>query len=130
MDKKSLNKNSILFILLTFLTGFFFLQSSCSKQDKSDIPYVVMLSLDGFRWDYTDKVPTPNLDYITKNGVKASSMQPSFPSKTFPNHYTIATGLYPDHHGIVQNSFYDPEMDAYYSIDNRTAVENGDFYGG
>lgn len=130
MDKKSLNKNSILFIFIIFLTGLFFLQSLCTKQNKSSLPYVVMLSLDGFRWDYTDKVPTPNLDYIAKNGVKASSMQPSFPSKTFPNHYTIATGLYPDHHGIVQNSFYDPEMDAYYSIDNRTAVENGDFYGG
>lgn len=130
MDKKSLSKNFILFIFIIFLAGLFFIQSQFSKQNISDIPYVVMLSLDGFRWDYADKVPTPNLDYIAKNGVKASSMQPSFPSKTFPNHYTIVTGLYPNHHGIVNNSFYDPKMKKYFRIGDRTAVENGNFWGG
>ncbi len=63
-------------------------------------------------------------------GIKAESLQPSFPSKTFPNHYTIATGLYPDHHGIVLNTFYDPETDRYYAIKDRKAVEDGTFYGG
>jgi len=71
-------------------------------------PYVVMLSMDGFRWDYPDLYHTPNIDRIAAGGVKAVSLIPSYPTKTFPNHYTIATGLYPDHHGIVQNSFYDP----------------------
>lgn len=89
-----------------------------------------MLSLDGFRWDYPDKVPTPNLDYIAKKGVKAKSLKPAFPTKTFPNHYTMATGLYPDHHGIVLNSFYDEEMDKYYEIPDRKAVNNPDFYNG
>lgn len=93
-------------------------------------PYVVMLSLDGFRWDYAEKVPTPNLDYIAANGVKAKAMIPSFPTKTFPNHYTLATGLYPDHHGIIQNTFYANGLQAGYSIGNRAAVENGAFYGG
>ena len=93
-------------------------------------PYVVMLSLDGFRWDYQDKAETPNFDYITKHGVKASGLQPAFPSKTFPNHYTIATGLYPGNHGIISNSFYAHDINSYYSIRNREAVENGKFYKG
>jgi alkaline phosphatase D len=89
-----------------------------------------MLSLDGFRWDYMENTNTPNLDYIASNGIKAHSLIPSFPTKTFPNHYTIATGLYPDHHGIVQNSFYDPDLDRYYRISDREAVEDDVFYGG
>lgn len=99
----------------------------CSKPKSN---YVIMLSLDGFRWDYADNIPTPNLDYIAMNGVKAQSLKASYPTKTFPNHYTMATGLYPDHHGIVQNSFYDPEMNAYYAIMDRNAVEDPVFYGG
>lgn len=104
--------------------------SGCNNQKVEEKPYVVMLSVDGFRWDYADKVPTPNLDKIAKKGVKAESLKASFPTKTFPNHYTIATGLYPDNHGIVLNSFYDPATDRYYSIFNREAVEDGSFYGG
>ena len=92
--------------------------------------YVVMLSLDGCRWDYPQMADMPNLEAIAREGVKMESLQPSFPSKTFPNHYSIATGLYPDHHGIVQNTFYDPDMDAYYKIRDRNAVGNKDFYGG
>ncbi|MBN2173864.1 MAG: alkaline phosphatase family protein [Bacteroidales bacterium] len=102
----------------------------CSKRQTDQKPYVVMLSMDGFRWDYTDKTYTPNFDKIAKMGVKAEYLKPSFPTKTFPNHYTIATGLYPDHHGIVLNSFYDPETERYYSISDREAVEDGSFYGG
>jgi alkaline phosphatase D len=89
-----------------------------------------MLSMDGFRWDYPDKCPTPNLDRLAEQGVKAKSLQPSFPSKTFANHYTMATGLYPDHHGIVDNSFFDPETGKHYSIGNRNAVEDATYYGG
>jgi len=92
--------------------------------------YVVMLSLDGCRWDYPQMADMHNLEAIAREGVKIESLQPSFPSKTFPNHYSIATGLYPDNHGIVLNTFYDPDMDAYYKIRDRKAVENGDFYGG
>lgn len=103
---------------------------SCNKALVEDKPYVVMLSVDGFRWDYADEVPTPNLDKIANMGVKAESLKSSFPTKTFPNHYSIATGLYSDHHGIVLNSFYDPESGRYYSIFDREAVEDGYFYGG
>ena len=53
----------------------------------------VVVSLDGFRWDYTQWYRTPFLDFMAERGVE-SALIPSFPSKTFPNHYTIATGLY------------------------------------
>ncbi len=103
---------------------------ACQQPKIIEKPYVVILSLDGFRWDYAETVPTPNLDKIAKMGVKAESLKASFPTKTFPNHYSMATGLYPDHHGIVLNSFYDPEMDKYYHIMDREAVEDSSFYGG
>lgn len=70
-------------------------------------PTVILISLDGFRWDYLDKYKPETLSKLAKDGVRAKWMIPSFPTKTFPNHYTIATGLYPAHHGIVENNVYD-----------------------
>jgi predicted AlkP superfamily pyrophosphatase or phosphodiesterase len=113
--------------LLIFLALIFVPASLLYAQ--SPAPYVIMLSMDGFRWDYPDHYPTPNLDRIASRGVKAA-LQPSFPSKTFPNHYTIATGLYPDHHGIVDNSFYDPTTGRHFSTSDRQAVQDPSFYGG
>lgn len=66
---------------------------------------IVIVSLDGCRWDYPQMYHTPFLDKLGHDGVQAV-MQPSFPSSTFPNHYTLATGLVPDHHGIIANVFY------------------------
>jgi len=104
--------------------------NSLQNKTQNEHPYLVVLSLDGFRWDYTDSVSTPNLDKIAQMGVKATSMQASFPSKTFPNHYAIATGLYPNNNGIVNNTFIDLERDLLYSIGNREAVSDGKFYDG
>jgi len=95
-----------------------------------EAPYVVMVSLDGFRYDYQDIYEAPNLARIAKQGVRAASMQPSFPSKTFPNHYTLVTGLYPDHHGLVDNTFFDRARQETYRISNRGMVEDGYYYGG
>ena len=86
--------------------------------------------MDGFRWDYTSKTETPNFDRLVAEGTYAESLMPSFPSKTFPNHYTMATGLYPDNHGIVQNNFYDPDLDRSFRIGDRAAVEDPVFWGG
>jgi len=88
------------FLFFILFTGFL---TSCNQQNSKENtkPYLIVLSMDGFRWDYTDHANTPNFDKIEKLGVKAKAMVPSFPTKTFPNHYTLATGLYPDHHGIV-----------------------------
>ena len=94
------------------------------------IPYVVVLSMDGFRWDYTQKTKTPNLDSIAHHGVKAVSLKPSFPTKTFPNHYSIATGLYPDHHNIVANNFFDAKTQTIFAVKDRKAVKERKYYGG
>src|SRR5476649_846457 len=69
---------------------------------------LLLLSIDGFRWDYINRPGAVNLRALAAHGVRAERMVPSFPSLTFPNHYTIATGLYPDHHGIVANAILDP----------------------
>lgn len=90
----------------------------------------VVFSLDGFRWDYPLKAKTPNLDTIAREGVKAVSLIPSFPSKTFPNHYTIATGLVPDHNGLVNNAFYDTALGKSFSMGNKEARFGPVFYGG
>ncbi len=92
--------------------------------------YLILISLDGFRWDYVEKYKPPHLSNFINNGVKAESLIPSFPSKTFPNHYTIATGMYPDKHGILGNSFYSNKKNLTYKIRNREMVEDGTFYGG
>lgn len=101
-----------------------------NQAESIDAPYVVMISLDGFRYDYMDIFETPNLHRISGAGVRSEGLIPVFPVKTFPNHYSIATGMYADTHGLVGNSFYEPEFDASYRIANRAEVENGRWYGG
>lgn len=93
-------------------------------------PYVILISADGFRYDYAEKYQAVNLIKLRSSGVQAESMIPSFPSVTFPNHYTIATGLYPAHHGLVYNQFYDRSRKDTYSIGIRKSVEDGSWYGG
>lgn len=93
-------------------------------------PYVILVSIDGYRWDYNKIHLPPNLTKIAADGVQADSMRPVYPSKTFPNHYSIITGMYADHHGIVSNEFYDPSREAVYSLPDRKAVEDGSWYFG
>ncbi len=96
-----------------------------------DAPYVVMVSLDGFASRYVTELHPPRLEALGRSGIWArDGMIPSYPSKTFPNHYTLVTGLYPAHHGLVANTFFDPERDATYRIADRGAVEDGSWYGG
>ncbi|NQU80840.1 MAG: alkaline phosphatase family protein, partial [Bacteroidetes bacterium] len=121
---------TLLFSVLLSILAISCKNNHSTDPDAKNNPYVVMLSLDGFRWDYPQKANTPNLDRIAEIGVRAESLRPCFPTKTFPNHYSIATGLYPGNHGIVLNNFYDSAMDVSYSLGNRESVENGDFYGG
>lgn len=95
-----------------------------------DKPYVILISLDGYRWDYTQRFEPPNLQRLITEGTKAEGLIPCFPSKTFPNHYSIATGLTPEHHGLVDNSFFDPAHNAVYRINDRKVVEDSSWYGG
>ena len=110
---------------------FLFVSSGFTKDVRKKFKnYVVLVSLDGFRWDYSRLYNTPNINLIAKDGVKADRMISSFPTNTFPNHYSIATGLFPDHHGLINNSFYAPDLNLSYRIGDRLAVENPSFYGG
>jgi predicted AlkP superfamily pyrophosphatase or phosphodiesterase len=93
-------------------------------------PTVILVSIDGFRADYLDTLPVPVLRAIAASGVRAEAMTPVFPSKTFPNHYSIATGLYTEHHGIVGNTFYDPEFKATFRIRDQKELENPRWWGG
>ena len=98
--------------------------------------YVVLVSLDAFRWDYAKKYGATHLLAIGKQGVWApQGMIPSYPSLTFPNHYAIVTGLYPEHNGLVANSFYDESRAAdgklaRYAISDAKAVTDGSWYSG
>ncbi|MGF6850592.1 putative AlkP superfamily pyrophosphatase or phosphodiesterase [Chitinophaga sp. W3I9] len=102
-------------------------KNSATQQSR---PYVIMISIDGFRYDYAEKYNAQNLLRLSGAGVRATAMQPAFPSLTFPNHYSLATGLYPAHHGLVDNLFYDRKRDAVYKVGNRDAVEDGTWYNG
>ena len=121
---------TMLFLLTVSL--FFFSCNSLSIKTVSSEPenYLILISFDGFRWDYMNKTDTPNLDRLVTAGVKADALIPSFPTKTFPNHYTITTGLYPENHGIVANTMYDPIFDATFTLGNREEVRNGRWWGG
>lgn len=101
-----------------------------NSKDTLKKTYLILISLDGFRWDYVERFNPPNIKDFIKNGVKAESLIPLFPSKTFPNHYSIATGMYPDNHGIIGNSFYSYKKDKLYRLGDREAVEDGTFYKG
>lgn len=91
---------------------------------------VVLISFDGWRWDYDQKAPAPNLQKLFARGVRAERLIPSFPSKTFPNHYSIVTGLYPAHHGIVANNIFDPESGLKFGLSDRKAVGDSRWWGG
>jgi predicted AlkP superfamily pyrophosphatase or phosphodiesterase len=93
--------------------------------------YVVLVSLDGFRYDYAKKYGATHLLAIAVHGASVpQGMIPAYPSLTFPNHYTIVTGLYPEHHGIVGNSFYDPARKERYTYTNPKTNSDGSWYGG
>ncbi len=110
----------VIFILLFALS---IVSPICAQKPVKDLkPTVILISLDGFRADYLEKYPSPNLNKLARTGVHAKWLIPSFPSKTFPNHYTIATGLYPEHHGIVENNIYD--FGTVFKLDKREEVEN------
>ncbi len=93
-------------------------------------PYVILISFDGFHPSYFGRVDTPAFDRVMAEGARAQALIPVFPTKTFPNHYSIVTGMYAQSHGIVSNSFYDPERGATYSIGDRESVMDGTWYRG
>jgi ectonucleotide pyrophosphatase/phosphodiesterase family member 5 len=90
---------------------------------------VILISVDGLRADYLRRGITPNISALAARGVTTPAMRPSFPTLTFPNHYTIVTGLRPDHHGLVNNNMDDPELGRF-AMSIRTAVEDARWWNG
>ena len=111
----------VLVLLLSVWTATF-------SQEKE--PIVILISLDGFRYDYVERFQPENLSRFIAEGTSAKGLIPSFPTKTFPNHYTIATGMLPEHHGLVDNAFYEPAKNQVYTMGNRDIVQDGYWYGG
>lgn len=93
-------------------------------------PYVLLISIDGYRYDYNALYGPENLNRFASEGVQARSLIPGFPSDTFPNHYSIVTGMFPGTHGIVANSFFDPDREAMYRLGDAATVTDGTWYGG
>ena len=95
-------------------------------------PLLLLISLDAFRWDYCSLYPdeTPHLRELIKDGISARSLISEYPSNTFPNHYSIATGLYPSHHGIINNEFFDPGLGEYFHYNRSASVQDKRWWGG
>ena len=95
-----------------------------------DKPYVILISFDGFKPEYLQRIELPSFQRVMRAGVRSEGMIPVFPSKTFPNHYSIVTGMYPETHGVVGNSFWDPQRNAGYGMSDSNAVIDGSWYRG
>lgn len=98
--------------------------------EQLDKPYLILISIDGLGVPALEAVGTPAIDRLAHGGTGVKSLVPVFPTLTFPNHYSIATGLYPAEHGIVGNRFPDRERSDWYVLYDRNAVQDGQWYGG
>lgn len=116
--------NRVAKIILSFIVGLFVW--SCNPNAES---YTVVVSLDAFRADYLDIFDTPGLNEIASDGIRCV-MKPSYPASTFPNHYTIATGLVPDHHGIINGSFWNPDTQRIFSMGDSLTRYDPEYYSG
>ncbi len=96
----------------------------------ADQPIVILVSIDGWRWDYLQRFAPPALSRLAAEGVRADGLIPQFPSKTFPNHYTIVTGLTLAHHGIVSNNMRDPAIPGTFGMSRRDVLADPRWWGG
>lgn len=93
-------------------------------------PYVILISFDGMKPEYLQRIDLPNFERVMQRGVRSVGMIPTYPSKTFPNHYSIVTGMHAETHGIVGNRFFDPARGASYAMSDTLAVWDGSWYRG
>ena len=93
-------------------------------------PYLIIISIDGYRRDYLEQYPTRTIRRFADQATRSEGLVPVWPTLTFPNHYSIVTGLKPSRHGLVSNTFYEPAMDRWYVIRDRSAVMDQRFYAG
>ena len=127
---------SLLFILIC-ITGFaqadtaqVIVPDRINSVEAISKSYVILISADGFRSDYAKKYNAKNLLKIAEDGVSAKALIPSFPTITFPNHWSLITGLYPAHHGLIDNFFYDYKKQEFYKMSSQENAEDGTWYGG
>lgn len=112
--------------IVCVLTG----TARANGDDGKEAPLVIVLSLDAFRADYLDRPEARNLRRLAEEGTRTEYLQSVFPSETFPNHYSLATGLRPAHHGIVSNKFYDPESDSFFLASDVKSAAQPRWWGG
>ena len=116
-------------VLLAALLGSL---TACSPQAAKPARYspLILISIDGYRADYLDRGQSPTLAALAASGVRAQALRPAFPTLTFPNHYTIVTGLYPDHHGVVGNRMLDPGIAIPFVYKDAATIANPAWWGG
>lgn len=128
----------VFFVLLLFSTSLYaqvyddqiVISNRSNSIEQQQKPYVILISIDGFRHDYFEKYQPEFLLKQKAESVTAEYMSPSFPSVTFPNHYTLVTGMIPPHHGLVGNNMLNPTTGERYSLRNTQAIQNPDWYSG
>jgi len=118
-------------IRLLFVSAFVSL-AACTPEARTRPGYspLILISIDGYRADYLERGRSPTLVALAAGGVRAESLRPAFPTLTFPNHYTIVTGLYPDHHGIVNNRMVDPAIAVPFVYKEAATIDNPAWWGG
>lgn len=116
-------KRLFAFILL-LVAGFI------AEASQADRPIVILISIDGWRHDYLERFKPPTLTRLAAAGVRAKGLIPQFPSKTFPNHYTLVTGLRLANHGIVSNNMVAPDLPGRFSMSNRAVTMDPRWWGG
>jgi predicted AlkP superfamily pyrophosphatase or phosphodiesterase len=124
-----------LLVLINLLLAVSITVSGCSPGDSAAPSNtgpnpLLLISIDGFINEYVERNETPNFDRLIREGVKAEYMIPVFPTKTFPNHFTMVTGLYPENHGIIANNFYDEKLDAQFSFGPVDSPNDERWWGG
>lgn len=104
-------------VLGTGVSGLWSVASAADQPDPQ--PVTLLIGIDGLRWDIIDRHPAPTLNRLAEQGVRAQGLIPVLPSKTFPNFYAIATGLYPENNGVMDNTTYAPELDATFRMSDQ-----------
>lgn len=133
---RRLTRISLYSVLLLIPLGLIGYESSASAHGSGgtnapehfDKPSIVLLSLDGFRWDFPELQDTPAMDRMASQGLRAEALQPVYPALTFPNHFSIATGALPARHGLVANEFPDADRESWYHYKDRSTVQDGEWY--
>jgi len=122
-------RRALLVLLIAGLAAFAALLSAQARPG-AVAPLTILVSIDGWRWDYDTKAPAPNVRALFARGVRAEGLIPPYPSKTVPSHYSMATGLYPGHHGMIANIIRDPGTGRVFRRTDRTEIADPMWWGG